>query len=382
MLDSERPVSSWRLCVFPLTIFKSTSCFDQLSLTLHLLSTNLLTMESPEDREKGSLPVSSGDTVEFPTSQWSDAVQSDFFYKKRLPEEWAVTIVEHCKEDGGKRHEYLRFTLEHSAGDRLLYLFAERAPERSKRLKQSGISGSAKAVDRIRISQNVKSREHEPLITLKSFDRVRSLTILQLSLLLKAASDAKPDYNLFTSQCFWFCAAVWGSIKTVFGGVEECGPKVGERFKIWNVSLEQTKSLRVSVGSIVEGYRVSKDSFDCRVQSQPSQQWPQLQPLHSWQTPQPSQLPPLQTRWQAQCERCQKSFSCLSPQECFYPCQNCQEILVQVAAVVNPDKGFGNMVESNGPGGYLNISYSYSNYLWHFAAPCVLHTCLYVSLLG
>ncbi|KDQ56165.1 hypothetical protein JAAARDRAFT_48482 [Jaapia argillacea MUCL 33604] len=217
--------------------------------------------------ELGSFVVPSpGLTLQHPVSQWSEGVQGDFFNRGGLPEDWVVTVVEHCKQKDGKRHEYLRFTLEHCHNYHVLFLYADCTPAEALGAKHVSSSSSMKAHDRIRIAYT-PSISDESMITLSDFPPASRFTSLELSLLLEATSNLKPDYKLYNSQCYWFCAVVWNVIKKQFGGVEERNHAVrDDRCTYCTDSFVGNGDLRRSVKSICRTYRKSREEFENQVQ--------------------------------------------------------------------------------------------------------------------
>ncbi|KDQ56188.1 hypothetical protein JAAARDRAFT_79594 [Jaapia argillacea MUCL 33604] len=233
------------------------------SPTLHRLSRDF-TMASVDHRECGSSIVPSSPTtpLRFPVNQWSEAIQADFFYRGGSPAEWAVTIVEHCKDKSGKRHEYLCFTLRHSVNDRPVYLFAEHMPARAP---APGISAYLPSPFiepdyRICITLDKKSRNFYRMATLDSFSP--PLTSLELAFLLKAATDFPTPELSHRGRCFWFCAAAWNAIREEFGGVETL---FEDRSKFRKVPFAGIGNLGVPGESVRQKYRESRKAFEDRV---------------------------------------------------------------------------------------------------------------------
>ncbi|KDQ59786.1 hypothetical protein JAAARDRAFT_56748 [Jaapia argillacea MUCL 33604] len=210
------------------------------------------------------MPDSQQPSLKHSVLQWSIGVQNTC---GSGAEEWIVHRVEHCKDENGKTHEYLRFTLRNPRDPRPLYLFAERMADKksttSSIAHKSTIAvpscATTSADDQILITFDERHRQRDPMNVMDHFSPPP--TVLQLSLLLKATSESQPNYNVYASQCFWFAAAVWGALKGEFGGEEKMAGTISNRSKFWNFTLVEADRLGVAVGTIRQKYRDSEAAF-------------------------------------------------------------------------------------------------------------------------
>ncbi|KDQ65110.1 hypothetical protein JAAARDRAFT_28772 [Jaapia argillacea MUCL 33604] len=196
-----------------------------------------------------------------------------------------LVSAEYRKSNSGKQHEFLHLHIQHRPSQSSIYAIVERlrpittdsTESLTSEYSSSSISENSSTRDLALVSTSASDRvahdqvyftrspaipwkDHRLLLSMNFPDVARQPPVLDLAFILAFVHEHSDLYKIFSKQCFWYAAVVWGTLKEEFGGQEtvvanECGVHWGIRWVNEDQKMAAVTSTRAGYNTALQTFR-------------------------------------------------------------------------------------------------------------------------------